>query len=319
MTNTQDQDREKVLADLEDVTARLTTGGRHTTYVCGKAKTFTTPSPIEQLHIMVAGSAGAPRGGATGNNGGSSRPPLNVTAVDLQDAIRSIGNNEAIRLSGVKRYCYDVADAAQAWSTAARRSNDLDEMRAVIGQFRNWINRIETMTTPPIIQELNGTTCPACHNTVAREVDEDGITRLSPTMVIRVKERESEMACRSCGATWNRKQLKAMGSWVHGETEEETDARLGAAPKVKRPRPDQGETLEELREYAAKHGHLPPANAGTFQERRLSQWLRRHTRNKPSNEQGIIRRNALDKLIAEYPSKSEANAQAKTATERAAA
>lgn len=72
--------------------------------------------------------------------------------------------------------------------------------------------------------------------------------------------------------------------------------------------PDQEQTLEELSEYAARHGHLPPFGVSdNKQEYRLSSWVRNNTRGRPEDKTPALRarHEAILGLMERYPAAVE--------------
>lgn len=68
--------------------------------------------------------------------------------------------------------------------------------------------------------------------------------------------------------------------------------------------PDQEQTLEELSDYAARHGHMPPyGRSGNAQEYRLSNWIRNNTHGKPEDKSPALRsrHEAILVLMERYP------------------
>lgn len=68
--------------------------------------------------------------------------------------------------------------------------------------------------------------------------------------------------------------------------------------------PDQERTLEELSDYAARHGHMPPfGRSGNAQEYRLSNWIRNNTHGKPEDKSPALRsrHEAILLLMERYP------------------
>lgn len=72
--------------------------------------------------------------------------------------------------------------------------------------------------------------------------------------------------------------------------------------------PDQEKTLEELSEYAARHGHLPPFGVSdNRQEYRLSTWIRNNTKGRPEDKTPALRarHEAILDLMERYPAAVE--------------
>lgn len=72
--------------------------------------------------------------------------------------------------------------------------------------------------------------------------------------------------------------------------------------------PDQEKTLEELSEYAASHGHMPPFGVSDDkQEYRLSSWIRNNTQGSPGDKTPALRarHEAILQLMERYPAAAE--------------
>lgn len=308
MSTTTEAAAEKAAAadTLRDAARRLTEPAVQAVKTSSGVQEHRSPSALEQLNLIHAAGPGARRGGASGSSAGS-RPPMFMPAFELIEEIRGTANREAVRLSGVARYCFDLTDAVNAWVKAAL-ADGAEAMKAAARTIMRWVNTIATMTEPPVFQELDAA-CPECNAKATITTDVDGGRRIGPAMIIEVRDAGSVISCRACKSAWLPGQTVDLGAWVHGLTKAELLARMeaDAAPAAPvKPRPDQGQVLAELQDYVAAEGHLPPNGSGTDQELRLSKWVRNKMNAKPSSEQAIILRDAVVRIVEANPSASEA-------------
>lgn len=308
--NTTRETPETTEQDLAHATAQLIEPAEHKAHVYGKEKTLTALSRIEVLAILITDGVER-RGGETGRGPAGSRPPLHLEFMELRDTIRNTSNAEAVRITGVARYLFDVADAVRTYADAAKRNQD--EARAAARKISSWVRLIDTMGEPPVFQEIQAP-CSACEKSSAISTTEDGERRIGPALILEVRTGgRSFISCRACKAAWTPDQTIDMGAWVRGVSAGQVAADIAALDQpapVKKTRPDQEHVLYELREYCQATGHMPPIGSGTPDEQRLSQWAKDRMRNTPKSEKGITVRTAVLAFASRYP---KANGEARTA------